>query len=70
MIVDQLGLKYFMMGKEAIKEVYKQSISQQNNMGPDSPFSTGQLLDELGFIGKRTKVDAILMDTFIFLKDL
>ena len=53
-------------GKEDTVRVCKSGIVRRNTVRNTSPFAQGDLLEELGFMGKKSAVTEILNGTYIF----
>ena len=53
-------------GEEDTVKVCKAGIIKRNTAGNTSPFSQGDLLDELGFVGEKSAVTEILKGTYAF----
>ena len=53
-------------GKEDTVRVCKSGIVKRNTAGNASPFTQGDLLEELGFMGEKSAVTDILNGTYTF----
>ena len=52
-------------GKEAVQDAYMKSIGKRYSQGNNSPFSTGQLLDNLGWVGDGPRMQDVIEGKFL-----
>ena len=63
---DKTGEKTVHEGEEEVHGVLSTNIATRYSQGNNSPFLSGQLLGDLGYMGERTAVEDILKDTYVF----